>query len=138
MDNNTSVAKFRFDSYLVNDASIKLTGKSLNENIQIGIAPSGELVKDKNEFLLSLKVHIEDQNKNLELYMTIVGKFLYTTDNIQHLKPFICQNAPAILFPYIRAYITNITALAGMPSPIIIPTLNVQKVGEELLAKMSL
>ena len=50
---------------------------------------------------------------------------------MQELLPFICHNAPAILFPYIRAYISNITALGGI-APIILPTLNLESVGKTL------
>ena len=45
--------------------------------------------------------------------------------------------APALLFPYIRAYVSNITALSGM-QPIIMPTLNMVAVGEELVSQLDL
>ena len=78
----------------------------------------------------------KDKKSSLEVKMTVTGKFEYETNDIQELVPYLGFNAPAIMFPYIRAYITNITALGGM-SPIILPTLNMESVGKELLDKIS-
>lgn len=36
---------------------------------------------------------------------------------------FFNVNTPAILFPYIRAYVTALTALSGIP-PVVMPTIN--------------
>ena len=87
-------------------------------------------------FILTLNVLVKDKKSSLEVKMTVTGKFEYETNDIQELVPYLGFNAPAIMFPYIRAYITNITALGGM-SPIILPTLNMESVGKELLDKIS-
>ena len=41
-------------------------------------------------------------------------------------KVFFNMSAPAILFPYIRAYISALTSLSGI-NPVILPTLNLSK-----------
>ena len=43
-------------------------------------------------------------------------------DNDKEIKPFIDINAPAIMFPYVRAFLSTLTANlgAGFP-PIILP-----------------
>lgn len=138
MSNNNIVrASFRFIEYLVTETNIRLTGKNIGENVQFEIEPEGTFNKEDKKFILTLRVLIKDEEKNLELEMSLEGIFEYEADDMKELKPFIGMNAPAILFPYIRAYISNITALGGI-APIIIPTLNVEGVGKELLEKMDM
>lgn len=134
MDNSVSNAIFKFESYKVTEASIKLTGNKIKDSIDIEINPDGELVRDKKRFILTLNVNMSD-DKNIDLSIKIMGNFTYETENMEELIPFISMNAPAILFPYIRAYISNITALGGI-QPIIIPTLNLTNVGKALVKKM--
>ncbi|MDY4753237.1 MAG: protein-export chaperone SecB [Prevotella sp.] len=50
---------------------------------------------------------------------------------MNNLLNFICINAPAIIFPYIRAYVSTLTSLSGIPT-IIMPTINMESVGRQL------
>lgn len=134
--NNILPAKFRLDEYIVSDTVIRLTGNKIGNNLQFGIDPEGKFDKEGKKFVLTLHIIVCDDEKNLDLSMTIKGIFEYDTDNMDELKSFLCINAPAILFPYIRAYISNVTALGGM-KPLILPTLNIEGVGRDLLNKMS-
>ncbi|MDO4722114.1 protein-export chaperone SecB [Porphyromonas circumdentaria] len=128
-------ASFQFKRYLVTDTSVRLKGREIKEPVQIGIEPEGDIDEAKKTFLLTLRVLIRDEEKNLDFSMVIKGFFEYEVDKIQDLLPYISTNAPAILFPYVRAYISNITALGGMP-PIILPTWNLEGVGKMLREKL--
>jgi len=58
----------------------------------------------------------------------------YTFNNktgLENLGNFFYINAPALLFPYVRAYISTLTNLSGF-EPINLPTLNMTKLGEDL------
>lgn len=134
---NTKIARFRFLSYLIPSVSLNLTGKEVGEDMEFGICPEGELNENDCQFILTLDVTVKDKDDNLNLKLTIKGVYEYETNVVEELIPYISMNAPAILFPYIRAYISNITSLGGM-QPIILPTLNVEGVGEELISKMQL
>lgn len=134
---NTKTARFRMQGYLITNTSIRLTGNEIGEDMEFGIAPEGVFNEEEKTFLLTLNVVAKDKEQNLDLSLTIKGMFEYDTDDMNELIPYISMNAPAILFPYIRAYISNITALGGT-QPIILPTLNVEGVGLELLEKMGL
>ena len=136
MNKKVEKAHFRFVEYLFKETSIKLTGEDISDDVEFGIEPNGIFEEDKKMFILTLNVLVKDKKSNLEVKMTVTGKFEYETNDIQELVPYLGFNAPAIMFPYIRAYITNITALGGM-SPIILPTLNMESVGKELLDKIS-
>ncbi len=134
---NTKTARFRMQGYLITNTSIRLTGNEIGEDMEFGIVPEGVFNEAENTFLLTLNVVAKDKEQNLDLSLTIKGMFEYDTDDMNELIPYISMNAPAIMFPYIRAYISNITALGGT-QPIILPTLNVEGVGLELLEKMGL
>ena len=54
---------------------------------------------------------------------------------MNNLLNFICINAPAIIFPYIRAYVSTLTSLSGIPT-IIMPTINMESVGRQLREKI--
>jgi preprotein translocase subunit SecB len=123
--------------YLITNTSIRLTGNEIGEDMEFGIAPEGVFNEAEKTFLLTLNVVAKDKEQNLDLSLTIKGMFEYDTDDMNELIPYISMNAPAIIFPDIRAYISNITALGGT-QPIILPTLNVEGVGLELLEKMGL
>ena len=136
MNKKVEKARFRFVEYLFKETSIKLTGEDISDDVEFGIEPNGIFEEDNKMFILTLNVLVKDKKSSLEVKMTVTGKFGYETNDIQELVPYLGFNAPAIMFPYIRAYITNITALGGM-SPIILPTLNMESVGKELLDKIS-
>jgi preprotein translocase subunit secB len=136
MNKKVEKARFRFVEYLFKETSIKLTGEDISDDVEFGIEPNGIFEEDNKMFILTLNVLVKDKKSSLEVKMTVTGKFKYETNDIQELVPYLGFNAPAIIFPYIRAYITNITALGGM-SPIILPTLNMESVGKELLDKVS-
>lgn len=136
MNEKIEKARFRFVEYLFQETSIKLTGEDIGDDVEFGIEPNGIFEEDNKMFILTLNVLVKDKKSSLEVKMTVTGKFEYETNDIQELVPYLGFNAPAIMFPYIRAYITNITALGGI-SPIILPTLNMESVGKELLDKIS-
>lgn len=136
MNKKVEKARFRFVEYLFKETSIKLTGEDISDDVEFGIEPNGIFEEDNKMFILTLNVLVKDKKSSLEVKMTVTGKFKYETNDIQELVPYLGFNAPAIIFPYIRAYITNITALGGM-TPIILPTLNMESVGKELLDKIS-
>lgn len=137
MSNNVPEAGFSFLGYLVKESTIRLSGKPIGENVRIGISPDGRLSDDKSLFDLTLDVIVEDEEKNLVVEMTILGNFECFADDQVLLGSFMCINAPAILFPYIRSYVSNLTALSGT-APIILPTLNMEGVGNELRKKIGL
>lgn len=59
-----------------------------------------------------------------ELSIVSVGTFELKTDvDVNLKKSFVNNNAPAIMFPYLRAFISTLTSNIGnVTSPLIIPT----------------
>ncbi|MFZ2727026.1 MAG: protein-export chaperone SecB [Methylococcaceae bacterium] len=80
-----------------------------------------------NEFLIifSLSLKIED---SFVLSIEYAARFS-TDDEIDEVfkeSNFVKINAPAIAYPFLRAYISNLTLNSGF-SPVILPTINFTK-----------
>lgn len=135
MDNNTQQARFQFVKYLIDQCSVNFTGKELSNEMEFAINPEGIFNEAEKKFELILNLVVNDKEHNLDLSMRIHGYFTYDGNNMDEIRSFIGINSPAILFPYIRAYVSNITALGGMP-PVIMPTLNLKRVGEQLVKEL--
>ena len=86
--------------------------------------------EDKKALLVKLELEINDENKTLNILCRIVGIFSQIEPGSITLEEFAKTNAPAILFPYIRENISNVTMKAGLP-PLILPPINVIKLVEE-------
>ena len=65
--------------------------------------------------------------------MDTFADFNIDTDVIEDTgyKNFIFTNAPAILFPYVRSYITSLTSLSGI-KPVQLPILNISNLKDSL------
>lgn len=72
-----------------------------------------------------MEVLIENEDKSLRIQVSIIGVFESDVD-ITKEKSFIEVSAPAIIFPYIRAYVSNLTSMSGI-QPILLPTYNMTK-----------
>lgn len=117
-------AKFRFKGYKILNSSISVKdGVKISPKLNINLTQSSEEKSNGKEFRLRLTTSIVDENEALNIKMETFGFFEFDSDIENDKNVFFSQNAPAILFPYIRAYISALTSLAGI-TPLILPTLN--------------
>lgn len=98
----------RKDNYSKKDSELSFKiGYSFNEGFD-------------DKFKITIRVKISDtKNDSLNLSISVSGIFEYKNNN--ELK--LTKNAIAILFPYVRSSLTNITAQSGL-EPLILPTIN--------------
>lgn len=120
-------AKFRFKKYLIKKSSIDFSATETIHNID-GVSVDvkrNNLVSEKdNVFKLDMFVGIQDKDAVIKIEVLIQGEFEFDSDlNEDQKKTFFEINAPAILFPYVRAYIASLTALSGF-MPLNLPTIN--------------
>jgi len=125
-------AKIQFVDFKVLESHIvfKEAGKF---KINLGFNPSGKVNKANHTFVLKLGIQVHDEEDKFFIELVTESIFDYS-DKVEieeYLNSLFILNAPAIVFPYLRAYITNLTAQSGM-SPLILPTLNLSKLGEDL------
>lgn len=133
----TQPAKIQFINFLVNESHIVFKEPG-EQKISIGFLPSGVIFKDLNQFHLELAVNIREEADKFHINLKTTSIFEYPeeADLEVYKNSYFIVNAPAIVFPYLRAYISSLTALSGMPT-LNLPTLNLSELGEGLKEKIS-
>ncbi|MBE0393438.1 protein-export chaperone SecB [Flavobacterium sp. PL002] len=134
----TQKASIQFLKFFVKESYI-----SFNEigeyKIKIDFDANASVKKSVNKYHLIIETVISEAEGKLNIRVVSESIFDYDNDlSIEELKDgLFTKNAPAIVFPYIRAYIASLTAISGVPT-LNLPTLNLTKLGEQLLDKMTI
>lgn len=125
----TKKSAFKFNGYLVKHSEINLSEHIPDgEELRIDIAPSG--VKKGKDFTLTLKIRLHDSQGMLDVNAEVLGYYTFK-DDVDEIPAYFTTNAPAILFPYVRAYVSLLTSLSGKGT-INLPTLNLSGLADEL------
>ncbi|ENA1802814.1 protein-export chaperone SecB [Flavobacterium psychrophilum] len=128
----SDLSKFQFNGYSINKSLIELQENSNFDNIKIGFKVSGLVNQNEKIYFLNLSVSITNEEKDLKIQVDAIGKFKFeSVEKIEDISSFFYTNSSAILFPYIRAYISTLTNLSGNRS-ITLPTMNLTNLAEEL------
>lgn len=120
----TEQTKFRFNGYRVIKSEIHLArsgeiDKTLNVTFS-GIRSS----EQGSEYALDLGVSVSNPDRSLDIQMEMRGFFEFDSDLSPRDKAlFFTASAPAIMFPYLRAHISTLTAISGI-EPLVLPTIN--------------
>lgn len=129
-----ALSKFQFLGYKILKSFIELSEDSINEQSGLSLAfkTSGIVNKTENSFKLNLGVKILNSENTIKIEIEAVGDFKFErSDDNNDISHFFYTNASALLFPYLRAYISTLTNLSGL-KPITLPTMNLSNLGEEL------
>lgn len=130
-------SKFQFKGFSIIRSLIERNEITPSKKISLNFKPKGIINKPKLVFELRLKVKIEDENKSFNIEIDSVANYTFENElSLDKLNNFFYTNAPALLFPYIRAYISTLTNLSGF-EPINLPTLNMTRLGKDLKANTS-
>jgi len=79
-------------------------------------------------------VILKDSSGSFDINFKALGIFEFKEEsNKENLTNFFYTNAPAIIFPYIRAYISSVSALSGLKA-INLPVLNLSSLKDQLKA----
>ena len=128
----TKASDFRFNGYLVRycEQNINMEPEGDMEKLSIEIKPSGK--RSASSFVLTLNVNIHDDERKFSIHLVVDGFFAFRDDiNERELGSYFLTNAPAILFPYIRAYIAMMSSMSGIGT-VKLPTLNLVGLKKEL------
>lgn len=126
-----NASSFQFESFIINKSLFELGKNSEISDLSVGFRPSGKLYMENQMFNLELAVSISDSSEGFKVEIESVGFFKFENIEKENLSSFLYYNAPAILFPYLRAYISSLTTLSGI-KPIVLPTLNLSNLKDEL------
>lgn len=131
-----NISKFRFKGYKITHSELNISGEqSENTEYSIGINAKGKAETDN--FILTLDVSISSNDNSIDANVVVKGTFNFNKEiSKEILNSLFCANAPAIMFPYVRAYISTLTALSGVDT-VVIPTLAMTPLGEEIKESLS-
>ena len=131
-------AKIQFQNFVVSESHIVFREPG-QYKIGVNFNPEGFIFPNLNQFHLKLQILIKDEEGKFDIDLKTVSVFTYEAGaNVEDLKAhFFATNAPAITFPYIRSYISALTALSGMPT-LTLPTLNLTNLGDILKSKITM
>ncbi len=127
-------ASFKFNSYKISSFSFQDPQGEV-EGISLSFSPSGVYVEDSRKFFLDL--NFKAFYKNEELQVDIASASLNAIFTFKDEMPFeqipeyFYVNSIAILFPYLRAFISTLTQLANIKQ-MILPIMRLDMLGDEL------
>jgi len=127
----TNSSPFRLSQVVIESFSIKRKpGEQGKFNIKI--KPSGVINSESKDFLLTLDLRIKDDSETFDIKLSVLGYFNYEdVDGEEHLNDYFYTNASALVFPFIRSYVSAVTALSGLDA-ITLPIMNLTNLKSEL------
>lgn len=135
MSDNSKIASFRFLNYIVEESSLSISGSISSTNMEINLDLGLTVNRDTSTNKLTIAAEIKDENEIFFMKVKIAGYFDDKDCSDEQRNKFLCFNAPAILFPYLRAFVSSVTGQAGI-AQVIIPTINLLPDGQKLLESL--
>lgn len=127
-------AVFSLKSYSIVKATLNLEEIPNECTFELDFKPSGEYNSDNGCFTLSLVFRAiyngEVEAVNIKVIAAYQFKDILKLDEI---PSYFYSNCIAIVFPYVRAFVSTITLQANV-TPIMLPTLNISAL-EDVLRK---
>ena len=108
-------AAFSFQSFRVPKFTFDEGNNDLDNKLTLGFLPSGIYNSKTGEFEVTIKFvsQVENQERNI-FELTAVSLFKFNTPiPYSEIPSFFYKNAIAIIFPYIRAFISTLTLQAN-------------------------
>lgn len=126
-------SKFYFDNYKITNISFQLnnefkpSGKiTLNFDVERNISINDEENKANIELIFILWDKPERENYPFRIEINIVGTFSADDDMDRLQFEKMCKyNGTAILFPYLRSALTDITKISNFGPPVVLPSINI-------------
>jgi len=110
----------------------KLNSEQIEEvSLNLKIENEGE-----KEFYVSVILNYKLKNKNekeiAKSNIVMKGIFELTNQKPSYFNEFVCINAPAIIYPYLREHLSSLTNKAGLPT-VNLPPFNFVNFGKDFL-----
>lgn len=112
----------KFVNFVVPKFLFEKTEIDKNANL-FSINPQAVIIRSEKKIHINFDIEILDVENNFNLKMLCIGVFDYDTEDEELILSFMSLNGPAIVFPYIRSFVSSYTALSGFDT-ITLPTLN--------------
>jgi len=126
--------KFQFKDYKLISVDFKLSGRA-GKNEAIEINPNFKIKHEYEKKDLKIFLEISMDNGDLPFTFNIVigGLFNFNRDigKITNIAEIANINCAAILYPFLRETVADLTRRAGFP-PLLLPPVNFCKIHDEL------
>jgi preprotein translocase subunit SecB len=123
-----SIKKYQFDK-----VNIDLSNY-VPDNTEFDFEPKGVFNKENSTFELTFIFFAfnKDNKDNPFVKVQCVGEFVFdNVDSFDDIPSFFYRNSIAILFPFVRAFVSMVTIQANV-LPIMLPTMNLSSLEEPL------
>lgn len=125
-------AAFSLDNYFFKKILIDLSLNKSDEFV-IDFQPSGEFNEENStyELFFTFKAKNKDEKKPF-IQIDCVSQFKFSESlKLNEIPPYFYVNSIAIIFPYMRAFISTVTLQSNIP-PIVLPTMNLTELAVPL------
>ena len=126
---------FRLVRYWFEEAQFHLSNVAGEKKINISFLPSGIYQKNKGIYNLTFVfVAWEDEKsqEDFEVKVKCNAEFQFNGPiGFDEIPAFFYPNSIAIVFPYVRAFVSTLTLQANV-QPILLPTINLSSLQETL------
>ena len=127
-------AAFSITNYQFDKVNIDLSNRD-GKNMSLSFDVDGLYNNEDSTYELTFVVYVfnkEESKENSFVRVRCKGTFKFeNVSTFEDIPNFFYKNSIAILFPYVRAYVSLITTQANVPG-IILPTLNLSDLEGEL------
>lgn len=125
-------AAFKLDAFNFPKASIDFNVPQ-NATLNLAFSPSGVYHEKTGVFQLSFEVAVTCEETKLEVIrVNCWSRFIFQNPlKVEEIPDFFYPNSIAILFPYVRAFVSTISLQANV-NPIVLPTINLLPITETL------
>lgn len=123
-----SIIGYKFDKVLIDLSNHN------HQELSLSFQPSGVYDKKASVYELIFVVKVFNKEHDNEPFVSIRCRGAFQFENISsfdQIPDFFYKNSIAILFPYVRSYLSLVTNQANVPG-IILPTLNLSSLEHEL------
>lgn len=128
-----SNSPLKFNDYIVDKIDISVSTEFLNEEKpDVPIKPNffAEIIRnndDKAMVIWSFDLENDSNNLPFEIHTSIVGLFELSSNEYTEERyiSLLKNNAVAILFPYLRSLISDLTMKLNISNTLVLPSMNI-------------
>jgi len=105
-----------------------MNSKMKEAKLKFDFRINNRMNNEKTKLLVEFETMIGKDEEQSPIYLDVIvaGEFsINETEKNLDLEEFSKFNAPAIIFPYVREFISDLTTRAGFNPPIILPPMNI-------------
>lgn len=125
-------AVFSIEHYQFKKVNIDTANFISKDDIEIGFDPSGIFNSSNQTYELTFSFTASNSNTQPFVYIQCVGLFKFeNVSTIDDIPVYFYKNSIAILFPFLRAFVSMVTIQANV-HPIMLPTMNLSALEEPL------